>query len=297
MATNFNSFQEQLDLYLAGGTGQGFQGYAGTQGAQGFQGMQGRQGNAGIQGLQGDVGIQGVQGLLGLQGVQGVTGIIGTQGVQGHQGFQGALGIQGLQGVQGRQGVQGVPNAEFVITTAYQALGSSIKSVNLNHLTGWTTTAVGLTSQTAIFVPVYLQTAQSITGVMYEQDTAGVFTASNYNGFGLYSISAGTLSLVASTPTDGNLFKNADDTFVKKAFASPYSASAGVYYIATLYSSSTQTTQPAISGQTANFNIARADFSNSYVLCGTLGGQTALPATQLASGLTIGVSSVWVNLY
>lgn len=271
-----NSFQQQLDLYLGGITGTGFQGAVGFQGVVGFQGA------------------FGLQGLVGIQGFQGVTGV---QGVIGLQGVQGGIGIQGGTGSVGVQGLQGASNAQFVITTAYQALGSAIKSVNLNHLNGWTTSAVGLASQTAIFVPVYLQTAQSVTGVMFEQDTAGVFTASNYNGFGLYSISGGTLSLVASTPTDGNLFKAADDTFVKKDFSSAYSAPAGVYYIATLYSSSAQTTQPSISGQVANFNIARADFADSYVLCGTLAGQTSLPATQLASGLTIGNSSVWVNLY
>lgn len=279
-----NTYELCVDLYGPQGGGGG--------GPRGFQGFQGDIG-VGIQGFQG---VQGFIGNIGTQGRQGVQGI-GFQGLQGLQGSQGLVGPFGSQGVQGTQGVQGIPNAEFVLVTAYQELGSQIKTVNLNLLTGWLTSSIPLTSGTTIFVPVYLQSQQTVTGVMFEQDTQGVYTADNYNGFGVYSISGGTLTRVLASANDGNVFKNASNSFVKKAFSSTALLNPGVYYIGILYSSSAQTTQPTISGQTANFNLGRADFTNNYILCGTRTGQTTMLTSLAASTLSIGNNAPWVNLY
>lgn len=286
-----NPFQQSLVLYAGGLTGGGFQGAIGFQGDRGFQGDVGNIGVQGFSGIQGRVGNQGSEGPAGLQGVQGIVGIQGVAGIVGTQ------GNAGVQGVEGSQGVQGLTNTEFAITTAYQLLGSTIKSVNLNHLTGWLTTAISLSSGTQTFIPVYVQTAATLTGAMFELDTQGAYTASNYNGVGLYSISGGTLTLVASTTNNGDIFKAASGTLLKEPFAVPYSAAVGVYYMSFLYSSSAQTTAPAISGQTANFNLGRADFSNSYVLSGILTGRTTLIASQASSGLSLSNNSTWVNVY
>jgi hypothetical protein len=320
-STLINPFQQSLVLYAGGLTGfNGFQGPLGYQGDAGFQGgvgmvgvqgafgIQGRVGLQGPDGTQGIAGInaigvqgwQGVQGRFGLQGLDGPQGLEGVQGIigfQGNDGTAGLVGVQGRQGIAGIQGNQGLTNTEFAITTAYQLLGSAIKSVNLNHLTGWLTSAITLVSQQQKFVPVYVQTAATLTGVMFEMNTQGVYTANNYNGVGLYSINAGTLTLVASSANNGNLYKAAAQSLVKEPFAVAYSAAVGVYYISLLYSNSAETTAPSISGQSANFNLGRADFSNSYVLSGTLAGRTTLIASQAASGLSESVNSVWVNVY
>lgn len=278
-----NTYEICVNLYGPQGIG------SGPRGFQGFQGLvgTGAQGTQGVQGFIGNVGTQGRQGAQGL-GFQGPSGIVGPQGV---------VGPFGPQGVQGVQGIQGNANAEFLLVTAYQQLGSQIKTVNLNLLTGWLTSGVSLTHQVITFVPVYLQSQQTITGVMFEQDLQGVYTAVNYNGFGLYSIFAGTLTLVAGSLNDGNVFKNANNTFVKKAFSATYIALPGVYYLAALYCGSPQSVAPAISGQTANFNLGRADFTNNYLLCGTLSAQTALPASVAASALTLSNNAYWLNLY
>jgi hypothetical protein len=162
------------------------------------------------------------------------------------------------------------------------------------------TTNAGLTSTELRFTPVYIPYAQTITGVKWWQVTAGVYTASNYNGVGLYSYSGGTLTLVASSTDDGAIWKAASGTLGSKAFSSTYNAAAGLYFIATLHSRSATTTAPTI-GCNALFagNVATTiDFTNSAKLAGYVSSQTSLPATQAASGITASTNIYyWAALY
>jgi hypothetical protein len=172
---------------------------------------------------------------------------------------------------------------------AYQALGSAIKAqtVGGNYLGS---ANAALTSQRCYFVAVYLPKSSTITGVKWNQITQGNYTADNYNGVGLYSYNAGTLTLVASSTNDGNIWKGSGNTLQSKAFSSTYVASAGIYFVAFLYSSSAQTAAPTISGIVAPFSPGGAfilDFTNSAKLVGTISSQTALPSpTQAISGIS-----------
>ena len=195
------------------------------------------------------------------------------------------------------------PNAnEWLINKGYEALGSSIKGVNLvcpyvsNIQTGVSNT---LTSQQPRFVAVYLPKAATITGVKWYQITQGVYTANNYNGVGLYSYSGGTLTLVASSTDDGTIWKSTANTWGTKAFSSTYSAAAGIYFICAMYNTSAQTTQPAI-GASANSNGANVnifDFTNSAKLSSTGSSLTTLPSTQAMSGLTVVNTNPGLFLY
>ena len=292
---------------------QGYQGWQGEQGPQGWQGEQGPQGFQGPQGLdgwQGPQGYQGWQGWQGNQGWQGPQGWQGLKGQQGNQGFQtdkqGNQGFQGLQGWQGFQGVQGwdgTPNlTEWSVNLAYQSLGSGIQSVCLGCHTPLMIQFAGLalTSQTAYFVAVYLPKAMTVTGAVWFQYTQGVYTASNYNGVGLYSQSAGTLTLQASSANDGDTYKQTAATYIKTPFSSTYSAAAGTYYVCFLHSRSATTTAPAIGYGIAfsNAAVSSVDFTNSNKLISTLASQTALPTpTQAASGLTATTNPIWCALY
>lgn len=184
---------------------------------------------------------------------------------------------------------------QFILSTpdtslkAYKLLGSSILAMppGLNVLSNTTTS--NLTSATALFIAVYLPNDATITGVKWFQNTQGAYTADQNNYVALYSYSAGTLTQVAISVNDGNIWKATTSTWSSKAFSSTYAASAGIYFIGVLYHSSAQTTAPAIGTAAGNFGTVPAvDFTNSATLYSSLAAQTTLPTPQLMSGLTTG---------
>ena len=176
---------------------------------------------------------------------------------------------------------------------AQQAMGSSIKGYTIGcPLPVLAFNSIGLTSGVTSYTAVYVHTATTITGVKWYQQTQGNYTANNYNGVGLYSTSGGTLTLVATSSNDGNIWKASGTALASKAFAAPYTANAGIYYIGALYSNSAQVTQPTIgfagSALAASSNLGVLDYTNNYKTNGTAGsGLTALATSVAASGITI----------
>ena len=68
---------------------------------------------------------------------------------------------------------------------------------------------------------VYIRESKTIAGVKWFQGVQGNYTADNYNGVGLYSYDgAGTLTLVASSTNDGNIWKASANSVGSKAFSS-----------------------------------------------------------------------------
>ncbi len=184
---------------------------------------------------------------------------------------------------------------------SYSLLGGATKAepfgLNIFNLT---TGALALTSQQVRFVAVYLPTAQTITGVRFFQSTQGSYTANNYNGVGLYSYSAGTLTLVASSTDDPNIWKATSNTWSNKDFSGTYPAVAGLYFIAALYCSSAQVTAPTLVGGAAfaNANVVSMDFSNSAKIAGSVSSLTALPSpSQAMSSVVVGTNNFYFALY
>jgi len=181
---------------------------------------------------------------------------------------------------------------------AYQALGSSIIASNVDGDLSSGTSGQSLTSQRCYISAVYLDKAQTVTGVKWVQITAGDYTSNNYNGVGLYSYSAGTLTLVASSTDDGNIWKATTGTMSSKAFSTPYSAAAGLYFVGFLYCSSSQVTAPSLGIINAASTINTiTDFTNSAKTSGLITGQTALPASQAMSGITAASTEYKTFLY
>lgn len=181
---------------------------------------------------------------------------------------------------------------------AYQALGSTIVAQNVNGGLGDSTGTNTMVDNRIYYMGTYLRKGQTITGVKWEQVTQGNYTADGYNGVGLYTYSGGTLTLVASSTDDGNIWKATSATIASKAFSSPYVATAGLYFIAHLYCSSAQTTAPvtgAILGSVGS-NVT-TDFTNSAKLNGLQSGQTSLPATVAMSSITAYFVEPWTGLY
>jgi len=182
---------------------------------------------------------------------------------------------------------------------AYAAMGSTIVAQNVDG-----DLANGVSSQVmadtrVYFSAVYLPKATTLTGVKWYQVTAGSYTGDAYNGVGLYTYSGGTLTLVASSTNDANIWTATGGTIASKAFSSTYAASAGLYFVAYLYNNSAQTTAPVLGivGGASTINTV-TDFTNSAKTSSLLSSQTALPSpTQAMSGLTAAATEYKAFLY
>lgn len=189
---------------------------------------------------------------------------------------------------------------EWMFTTGLQALGSTIKGINLGTPVFYSLGAAAVLTSTAVrFVPYYLANPATITGVKFYQANTANYTGNNYNGVGLYSYSGGTLTLVASSTNASNFWINTANTWVTKAFSSPYSAPAGVYYIGMMYSFSAQTTAPqTLAGSTANVGFATIDLANSAkVSAVSATGQTVLPSSIAMSSINSTTNVPLIYLY
>jgi hypothetical protein len=178
-----------------------------------------------------------------------------------------------------------------VSTIAYTAMGSTIKGngVAVDKPHDMSTNA-SLTAGSVFFIAYYLPKAETITGVKWFQGTTA---AGSSGSFGLYSVSAGTITLQASSSLDSTLFSTSQNTFKSKAFTSTYAAPAGLYYI-------------GVSNGGANGNIGNksifnqavygADFTNTNRLVSTV-VTSSLPATQALSGTSATINAFGLFLY
>ena len=178
-----------------------------------------------------------------------------------------------------------------------QALGSDLKAetFDINMIN---TSSIRAGSDLRIdYYAIYIPTAQTITGAHWIQATAGNYTGADYNGIGLYSYSGGTLTLVASTTNDSEIWKATTGSVGTKAFSSTYAASAGVYYIAWLYNQSAQTTAPVLGAKPNLTTGTQGIFTDSAALAYTQTLQTSLPASVATTSLAVSATVAWIGLY
>lgn len=174
-----------------------------------------------------------------------------------------------------------VPNSPNDSIVVAQALGSQIKA----HTVGGTFTetstgaSVSLTDGRFMFVPVLLTKRATVTGIAWLPATAGNFTGDAENALGLYSYSAGTITLVAKTANDENFWKAAQSSFQKIPLAAPQTLAAGVYFVGTLYNNSAQTTAPAVRVSVTLAQATQSTLDLGFPWVGYVTGQAAMPAT------------------
>ena len=195
-------------------------------------------------------------------------------------------------------GSSGGGSAVDAILAGSALLGLDMKGYNLMTSPYEVRAGSNLTDGRVEFAAIYVQQSGTLTGVGWYQTVAGNFTGDNTNGIALYSYSAGTLTKVAETANDANILKGTSNTWQKATFATPYSADAGIYYVAFLYNSSAQTTAPAVG--TANYSNSGASgqgtlFTNSARVAGILNSQTSFPSTVATTSLS-GAGAV-INAY
>lgn len=182
-----------------------------------------------------------------------------------------------------------------------QALGSTIKGETFGCHATESSTTLTLTNQQIRFTAVYISQAATLTGIKMIQTTAGSYTANNNNRVGLYSYSGGTLTQVAASTNDGNVWQTAaSNSVLTIPFTSTYSAAAGVYFVAFIYNRSGTTTDPIFAACASISNAIKAtlDLTNSAKIYSQLATQTDLPSpTQAMSGLTTSTSIPYCWVY
>jgi hypothetical protein len=181
---------------------------------------------------------------------------------------------------------------------AYRAMGSTIVAENVDGQLAAVNAGQTMVSQRLYISAVYLDKVQSITGLKWRQITAGSYSGNNYNGVAMYSYSAGTLSLVASSTTDNNIWAATTGSVGVKAFSTPYSAQAGLYFVGYLYNAASATTAPNIGilGAASSVNTV-TDFTNSAKTSGLISSQTSLPTSLSMSSISAAATEYWGGLY
>lgn len=161
-------------------------------------------------------------------------------------------------------------------------------------------TAFTMVDGEAYFEGIYLDKPQTLTGVAWAQNVleSGA-THDQTTQIGLYSSDGTTLTLVASCANDTTLWSGGSGSSINtKAFTTPYTASAGTYYVAAVNNTSVTGTAPTI-GKLNSSNVAgwcNGLKAGNKFRSGVLTAQNSLPSTQALSGLTAAVTK-WFGLY
>ncbi len=147
------------------------------------------------------------------------------------------------------------------------------------------TSYTNMTDGRAYYVLFNQKAAATFTGVGWIQRVQGIYTADNYNGVALYSVSGTTYTKVASTTDDGNIWKGGSYTKQTKAFSSPYSAAAGLYMIAFVYNTSAETTAPSVYDWNLVSGVSQL-MTGGHKLAGYVATQNTLPDEETAGDIT-----------
>lgn len=184
------------------------------------------------------------------------------------------------------------------ILQVMKSLGSSIKAIPIGN--SLPTATFTMTDGTIYYTPMYITRSFTATGVMFYQATQGNFTADNNNYIGLFSYSGGTLTQVAITANNGNIWKGTSNSWQTVAFSSTVALTPGIYYIASLYNSSVQTTAPAVAALSSVINTGNTapfDFTNNAKLIGILTAQTAITTPRAMSTISGTFSAPYFGIY
>lgn len=171
---------------------------------------------------------------------------------------------------------------------AQQAMGSPIKVEPIYGIKAMTNTFVNMTNGRIYAMACYIDRTTTANGVIWYQGVQGIYTAGAYNGVGLFSYdtSSGTMTLVASSTDDGNIWK-ATPGWNQKAFSSPVVIGPGLYFMSALFTSGAITTAPSINSMTTTVQGSAILPTNGAKLYGTL-TSTSFPASQAISTITAG---------
>lgn len=181
----------------------------------------------------------------------------------------------------------------------FEALGSSIQAISYGD--GLLSDADGgaLSDKSLWLSAIWLEEGMTANGVKWFSVFTGDPSANANNNVALYSYSAGTLTRVAVSNNDNNLWVVPNDTYGTKAFSSSYEVpTSGVYFIGVLFNGSIAQ-NPTIGTQTGSpFGTASTvDFTNDAKLSSTIGSQNTMPlSVNMSSTTEIGIN-LWLAIY
>lgn len=146
---------------------------------------------------------------------------------------------------------------------------------------------------------VWVPTNMTITGVKWLQSNVASYTADNYNGVGLYTLSSGTFTRVAQSTNDATVWSQAGTNKLKqKDFSSPYSATAGLYYAAIVINASATPTAPNLfTIPNVPYNQYTLDNTNGVYLSMFSNSQTTMPASLTIPGSFLQSGVPYLALY
>lgn len=175
------------------------------------------------------------------------------------------------------------------------AMGSTIVAYPLGSPYPSNANQSNLTANQINGTAVWLKTAQTVTGVKFDLITAFVGTASGNNQVFLYSQSAGTMTLVASSTTSTTMLTGSTG-ITNVPFTSSYSAVPGLYYVAITYNESALTTAPKLADVCSLGAANLLDFTNNNRLTWFLAANNTGPSTEALSATGNGGSQFWLTL-
>jgi hypothetical protein len=117
---------------------------------------------------------------------------------------------------------------------------------------------------------------------------------------GLATYSGGTYTMVDSTANDSTLFKGTTAGFTGANFVTPYTTSGETSLFAVILYKTGGTSTTFTIGTTPSFTNAAVGtglFTNSAKVYATLAGQSFMPSSQAASGLTSQQAMTWIGIY
>lgn len=130
---------------------------------------------------------------------------------------------------------------------------------------------------------------------------SGTVLSSGNCRIGLATYSGGTYTMVDSTANDSTLFKGTSNGYTGANFVTPYTTSGETALFAVIIYKTGGTSTTFTIGATSSFNSVIAAgsglFTNSAKVYGTISGQSFMPSTQAASGLTAQAGMVWIGIY
>lgn len=182
---------------------------------------------------------------------------------------------------------------------AYRDMGGSAVAETLGLPLIMANRSIALMDGQIRWIPVRVDKTCTITRVKLFFRTQGSFTGDNNNKVGLYTLSGTTLTQVAVTANDDNIFKASTNSYGDATFVTPYNASPGIYWVAVLWNASSTTTAPAIAAATndlGNVAMGNIGFHSDIKMHGFISSQSDLPSTQAMSGISASSTPFYVIL-
>lgn len=160
-------------------------------------------------------------------------------------------------------------------------------------------TTMTMTASRFYAIPIYVPIKTTITGVRWFKHGIGSYVATSKNNkVGLYSYSAGTLTLIKASTDSNNVWQQGNDTIDSVALSSTQAVNRGVYWIGFLWRNDSVTTAPSLkSGGNLSASMVSAGFTNSGKLAAYIDAQTDLPASIAMSTMTSLINTLWFGLY